>query len=255
MSNINESGHARNVAQFSALVQKCASLGPNYNPSRPELQLDGMRAGLENAAKKVTECHAAQSAHTLAVAGRENAFSDFGTRITRIHSALKASTSTDQVDEKADALVRMMRGARRTTSAPVSTASAGGGAAVATGEAAQTPRKGRSNSHASYDLKLDSLDRYLALLGGVADYHPNEPELQLEGLSRWRAELAAANAVVIQSGTALDAARAARNDALYADRSGLFDLAADSKTYVKSLYGSQSPEYRSVTAVQLVRRK
>lgn len=255
MSNINESGHARNIAQFSALVQKCAGLGPSYNPSRPELQLEGMRAGLENAAKKVAECHAAQSAHTLAVAGREKAFADFGTRITRIHSALKASASTDQVDEKADALVRTLRGARRSSSAPVSAPANGVVAALATGESAPTPRKGRSNSHASYDMKLDHLDRYLALLGGVPDYHPNEPELQLEALSRWRTELASSNAAVIQSGTALDTARAARNDALYATRSGLFDLAADSKTYVKSLYGSQSSEYRAVTAVQLVRRK
>ena len=243
MKSTSESGHARNVANFSVLVEKCASFGSAYNPSRPELRLEAMRQSLEVAARRMDEFHGAQSTNTLAVAEREKSFSDFGRKVTRVHNALKASASSDQIDERATSLVQVLRGGRRSP------------APTAVGESATStePKPARSNSHASYDMRLDQLDRYLSLLGGIPDYTPNEPDLQLPALERWNSDLEARNTAVVQSSAALEGARTARDAALYGDRTGLADLSADCKSYLKSLYGATGPEYLMASRIRITR--
>lgn len=252
MSSTTEVGHARNVANFSVLVEKCSSLGTAYNPSRSDLKIESLRTSLETASRRVVDFHSAASANTLAVAAREKAFLDFGKRITRVHSALKASTSSDQVDEKADALIRALRGGRKSSGSAAEPKSEMAVPSVSGDSPAASPKR-RSVSHASYDLKLDHLDRYLSLLTGVGDYAPNEPDLQLSALGQWRSEMGATNAAVVQSATVLEQSRATRDDALYASRTGLADLASDCKSYIKSIFGTTSPEYKAVSGIRVTR--
>ena len=44
----------------------------------------------------------------------------------------------------------------------------------------------------------------------------------------------------------LSNARISRNDILYKANTGLVDIALDTKTYIKSLYGATSPQYKQV---------
>lgn len=45
-------------------------------------------------------------------------------------------------------------------------------------------------------------------------------------------------------------ARIVRNDSLYADETGLCDIAAMVKKYVKSLFGADSPEYAQISGLE-----
>jgi len=51
----------------------------------------------------------------------------------------------------------------------------------------------------------------------------------------------------------LEAARKLRDIVLYADKSGLVDVAQDSKLYVKSAYGANSTQYRSISGITFTR--
>ncbi len=43
MKSKNEGGHYKNLTNFEELLVRCGSLGPRFNPSRPELQLGGLQ--------------------------------------------------------------------------------------------------------------------------------------------------------------------------------------------------------------------
>lgn len=57
-----------------------------------------------------------------------------------------------------------------------------------------------------------------------------------------------ANTVVTGAPTPLSNSRISRDDAMYATDTGLVDLAALVKKYVKSLYGADSPQFQQITA-------
>ena len=52
MSNVSETGHAKNVANFEKLVVNVSGLGAAYNPSRGSIQLSALNDLLGNAKKE-----------------------------------------------------------------------------------------------------------------------------------------------------------------------------------------------------------
>jgi hypothetical protein len=81
-------------------------------------------------------------------------------------------------------------------------------------------------------------------------YEPNETELQVATLTDYSTRLKGANTAVINAATPLSNARIARDEALYADETGLVALAALVKKYVKSVFGGDSPQYRQISGLQ-----
>ncbi|HMV91461.1 MAG TPA: hypothetical protein PKA40_17575, partial [Cyclobacteriaceae bacterium] len=59
---------------------------------------------------------------------------------------------------------------------------------------------------------------------------------------------------VINANTALSNARIARDKALYDSPAGLFDNAQAVKVYVKSVYGTKSPQLKQVSALRFSKR-
>jgi len=48
----------------------------------------------------------------------------------------------------------------------------------------------------------------------------------------------------------LSNARITRNDILYKPNTGLVDIAIDTKTYIKSVFGASSPQYKQVSGLE-----
>ena len=46
-----------------------------------------------------------------------------------------------------------------------------------------------------------------------------------------------------------------RNKILYEENTGLVDIALDSKTYIKSVFGSTSPQYKQVSKLYFKNRE
>jgi hypothetical protein len=69
------------------------------------------------------------------------------------------------------------------------------------------------------------------------------------------ADLRARNTAVINTTTALSNARIARDRVLYAEGTGMVDIALDVKQYVKSVFGATSPQYKQVSGLKFNRSK
>jgi hypothetical protein len=81
-------------------------------------------------------------------------------------------------------------------------------------------------------------------------YKPNEVELQVATLNTTLTDLKTKNKAVITAAAAASNARIARDKVLYTEGVGLYDVALAVKTYVKSLFGATSPQYKQVSGIK-----
>jgi len=102
----------------------------------------------------------------------------------------------------------------------------------------------------SFDSRLDNLDKLIKLLESIPVYKPNEADLNVTGLTALITDLIAKNSEVIATTTLLSNARISRDAILYKADSGMVDVALAVKNYVKSLYGSTSPQYKQVSVLE-----
>jgi hypothetical protein len=107
-----------------------------------------------------------------------------------------------------------------------------------------------SSSQMSYDNRLDNFDKLIKLLTSVTLYAPNESDLKVTALATLYTDLKAKNSAVVTATTPLSNARISRNDLLYKSNTGMIDIALDTKTYIKSLFGATSPQYKQVSKLE-----
>ncbi len=242
MASTSETGHAKNVANFDNLITDVTALATAYNPSKANLKLAALTTQLTAAKAAIAAVNNAEPAYKNAVSAREAVFAPFSKLITRVINALKASDTTEQVDESAMTLVRKLQGRRAT---PKKTAEEKKVAAEAGKEINEI-----SSSHMSYDSRLDNFDKLIKLLTSVDAYAPNEAELQATALTTLYDDLKAKHTAVNVAAVPLANARIARNEILYKPSTGVVDITVDIKTYIKSVYGATSPQYKAISKLK-----
>jgi len=112
-----------------------------------------------------------------------------------------------------------------------------------------------SSSQMSFDNRIDNLDKLVKLLTSVTAYAPNEADLKVTALTTLLTDLKAKNTAVITAEAPLVNARIARNDVLYKAGTGVVDTSVDVKTYVKSVFGATSPQYKTISGLTFTNRK
>lgn len=239
MASTSETGHVKNVANFDKLLSTITGFGTAFNPSRPSIKLPALITHSTNAKNALMAVNAALPAYSNAVAARKVAFAPLSKLATRVLNSIKATDTTKEVDNHAKSLVREIQGKRAT---PKKT-DAEKEAAKAEGKEI----KEISDSQMSYDYRLDNFDKLIKLLASIPLYAPNEVELKVITLTALYNDLKSKNAAVIAANTPLSNARIARNTILYKEITGLVDIALDAKTYIKSLYGASSPQYKQIS--------
>lgn len=242
MANTSETGHAKNAANFDELTSFATGYGRPYNPSKISIQLPALQALSASAKGAISAVNATESAYKNAVAARETAFAPLSKLITRVMNALKATDTTEAIDNSAKTLVRKIQGARATakkTEEEKKVLAAEGKEVVEI-----------SSSQMSYDSRLDNFDKLITLLASIALYAPNEANLKVVALTTLCDDLKAKNSAVVNAATLLSNARITRNEILYKPDTGLVDTALAVKTYIKSLYGATSPQYKQVSKLE-----
>lgn len=247
MSSNIETGHAKNVANFGKLVSFCTGYGAGYNPTKPVLLLTALTIMQSDSQGSINAVNAALPAYNNAVAARESAFKPFSKLITRVMNALKAADTTPETDEKAVTLVRKLQGRRAS-------------AKLTDEEKQALAEQGKeqteiSASQLSFDNRIDNFDKLLNLLGSIPAYNPNEEDLKVSSLTALLENLKAKNQAVVDATTPLSNARIARNEILYKEITGLVDVALDVKSYVKSVFGAKSPQFRQISGLEFKRYK
>ena len=242
MASTSETGHAKNVANFDELISFVTGYRESYNPSKATIKLDALKALSDHAKTSINAVSSMEPAYKSAVAAREVVFIPLSKLTTRIMNSIKATDTTVQVDENARTLVRKIQGVRAT-------------AKKTEDEKKALAEKGKevveiSTSQMSYDNRLDNFFKLIQLLSSVPEYSPNEKELKIEHLNTILDDLKAKNAAVVESYIPLSNARISRNNLLYKENTGLYDVALDVKNYIKSVFGATSPQYKQVSKIK-----
>jgi hypothetical protein len=245
MASISETGHAKNVANLDELISYVLGYSKDYNPTMQSIKIDALQTLSVNAKNGINGVNAAVPAYSNAVAARDEAFSPVNKRITRVLNALKATGTLKQVADNAAAFARKIQGRRASAKKSAEEIKAD---AEAGKETVQI-----SASQMSYDSRLDSLDKLIKLLSSLEAYAPNETDLKVESLTSLYTTLKQRNAAVIAATVPLRNARLTRNDILYKDLTGLVDVASDVKTYMKSVFGADSPQFRQISRLKFTR--
>ncbi len=245
MASTSETGHPINVANFETIIADVTSYGTTYNPSKATLKVAALNTLLTSAKSAVNAVSAAEPAYKLATDARDVSFKPLSPLVTKVINALKATDTTAQVDETAQTLVRKLQGRRAT---PKQTEEA-----KKTAEAAGKPIVEISSSQMSFDSRIDNFDKLIKLLTSVTLYAPNEADLKVTALTAVLTDLKAKNTAVTTAEVPLNNARIARNDVLYKANTGLVDIALDVKTYIKSVYGATSPQYKKISKIKFTK--
>lgn len=241
MANQTETGHAKNVANFGTLITAINGFGDAYNPSKQAITTASLSTLYENAKNIMNEMNGIAGAYSIAVANREVAFEPLSKLATRIINALRASDAPQQVIESAESLVRKLQGKRATPKKTEEEKAA----MLAEGSTV----KEVSSSQMSFDNRLDSFNKLVGLLDNIPQYTPNEEDLKVNTLANYYTNLSSVNIAAVQAETALNNVRMVRNETLYKSGTGLVDIAQSVKTYVKSLYGATSAQYKQISAL------
>jgi hypothetical protein len=247
MASTSETGHAINVANFDEMISNIQGYKTVYNPSRQSIKLDALLTLSVNAKNGIDGVNAAMPVYSNAVAARDTAFSPLSKLVTRILNALKATETTKQVDENALTFARKIQGRRasaKKTEAEKKTDMEAGKDSVQI-----------SSSQMSYDSRLDNFDKLIRLLTSIEVYAPNEADLKVASLSSLCTELKQKNAAVLAAAIPLKNARINRNDILYKELTGLVEIASDVKSYVKSVFGADSPQYRQISGIKFTKQR
>jgi hypothetical protein len=232
---MSETGHAKNVASFETLVNFVTNLGSNYSPSKDELKLPSLNTLLSNAKNSLLSLQNSFTEWKDFTNQRELAFESTDKLSTRAVNSFAVS-GADKLDvEDAKSFVRKFRGTRAKAKPEPTTA----GEAVKTHSASQT----------SYDNKVEHFSQIVSILSNNTNYKPNEADLQTDSLNTVLEDLRGKNTSVVTSSVSLSNARLSRNQLLYKADTGLVDVAKDVKTYIKSVFGASSPQYKQVSGL------
>ena len=247
MTNTSETGHAKNVTNLESLITSIVALETSYNPSRDSIKLPALQALLTASTESLNAVNIAQAAYSNAVAARKVAFEPFSKLITRVMNSLKASGVSTQVVQSARTIVRKLQGRRAS-------------AKITEEEKKALEAEGKevnqiSASQMSFDNRIENFDRLIMLLSSIPLYNPNEAELKVEALKALHNQLKEKNTEVILPIVQLSNSRMNRNKILYNENTGLVDVALDSKTYIKSIFGATSPQYKQISKLRFIRPK
>ena len=242
MASISDTSHAKNVTNLESLISAIITIGATYNPSKNSIKLPALQTLLTNANESLIALKAAESANSTAIDVRELAFKPTGSLFTKVSNALKASSSSVEADETAKTILRRLQGKRAS-------------AKLTDEEKTALAAEGKevnqiSASQMGYDERVDNFEKLISLLQSIPDYNPNEEELKIETLQALLADLKAKNSEVMKTYFVLETARGVRNDLLYKPLSGVVDISADVKSYIQSVFGATSTQYKLVSKLR-----
>nr|WP_315215968.1 hypothetical protein [uncultured Flavobacterium sp.] len=236
MASTSETGHTKNVANFETLISFCTGYGATYNPSNTSIALAALNTMKTSAKATIQTVKTTKVPADNAEGVRMLAFKPLKPLATKVLGALKAVNAPVTLLKDAETINKKIQGKSAAT-----------GTTTAEGEAAA---KTISTSQQSYDMRIDHFKNLVELVKTEPKYIPNETPIKVVTLTTYITQLETANAAVTATYTPYSNAMIARNKSLYTPITGLVDTAKDVKNYIKSLYGSTSPEYKQISSIK-----
>ncbi len=242
MPSTSDSTHAKNITNLERLISFCTGEGKNYKPAREALTIEKLRELHTLAGESITATYNAKTALDMASNERRTAFKFFRTFCTQIINALAASGIDSLTLADARLLHRKIQG---TTTYKARKLKALAVAAAGDGEAPKTI----STSQQSCDNIIEHFSNLIHILALQPDYKPNEKALQIPSLQALLEKMRTLDNNYSVCHVNWMNSIMNRNEILYKKSTGLVPVALDVKNYMKSIYGSASPEFKRVKAI------
>ena len=243
-SSVSEVGHAKNVANFADIIAYCTAYGTTYNPSKTALQLTELNTLLATAQTELANVTTAKNTFNTVTGDRQLTFEPLKPLATKVFNYLSVTDAISEIIADAKTINNKLQGKRATPISP------------------ENPDNGQpstdnqvSVSRQSYDMLTENFSALIDLVSSVPSYTPNETELTTTSLTAYLGELQTANTNVINAEVAYSNARISRNNVLYAENTGLVDIAFDVKKYVKAIFGATSPQYKQISGIKFTKPK
>ena len=234
MASTTETGHNKNVANFSTAYQILEEMGTLYNPTNAKIQLvnlDPIRTSLQTT---IVDLNNKKPIYKNAVSAREFAISPLGKLMTKSLNYAKSLDISVIDKENINAQAKKIRGDQKPKSVNPET----------------TETDGISTSQMSYDSRIANLQAYTNQLASHTEYAPNETEIQIASFQTLHTNLVTLSQAVNSAGNALITARKNRNNILYSNDTNVIQLIKDIKAYLKSLGDAGKPYYNAIVKLQ-----
>ena len=234
MASTSETGHNKNVANFSSAYQILQEMGVIYNPSNSNLLLANLQPKKVSLGTTITVLNDKKPIYKNAVADREVAIAPLGNRMSKALNYSKSIDISDTDKENLASQVKKIRGDKKPKKVNPDTAEI----------------ETISTSQMSYDSRIANLETITSQFASYPEYIPNETEIQIPTLQAYHSELTTLSSLVNSAGNALITARKDRNQILYFDEHNIIQLIKDIKSYVKSLGEVATPYYKALVKLK-----
>lgn len=243
MASTSEVGHVKNVANFERLITTVTALGSSYNPAKTQIKLTELNNLLADAQASLAKVIQLNVTYNNAVNARIQLFTPIKKFSTRLIGALSATDATPETLADAKAIQRKIQGQRPSAHRIIN---------PNPDPNVPTPDP-ISTSQQSFDQLTEHFNKLIEVLTAEPTYAPNETALQITSLNALLADMHHAITEVNTTHVALTNQRISRNKLFYTDPHNLCEIANEVKSYVKSVFGSTSPEYKQVSKI-LIRK-
>ncbi|CAL2107233.1 conserved hypothetical protein [Tenacibaculum sp. 190524A02b] len=240
MSKQYETGHSKNVANFQKLIEQIA-VYTKYNPPIESLKLENLNILYNSGLTVLKELEEKRNANKIAIHQRQEAYENLKPISSQIISHLDILNPNEGTFEQAKSLKRLIQGSSTKTKKVEENK-----------EDEET--KTTSTSRQSYTELAENFSKLLQVLATVENYHPNTEALKLENLTSYHVNLVSTTQAVNQTEAIFKTKLIERNNLLYADNTGLYDIAQDVKKYVKSVYGNSAKEYTNISKIKFTNK-
>ncbi|HZK93394.1 MAG TPA: hypothetical protein VFC67_04240 [Prolixibacteraceae bacterium] len=245
--NSNKRSNQQNVDNMEVFTEKAITFEPAFNPSDARLSIQNQKQVKVSGDKALLGVALAERACEDIATTRNIAFDALDPFVTRLVNAVRISDAPAQTIEHGDSIVREYRNQRATEIVPP----------AKTAEGSDEEESARTNKmrNSSFNTKIENYRNLVLLVNAIVGYKTNETDLTVEAISERLDDLKRVNSACITAEAELEAARKLRDIVLYGAKTGLVDVAMDSKLYVKSAYGATSTQYKSISGITFRKKK
>lgn len=252
MTHKTDGTHAKNIANFAALIDMLKTFGADYQPTNPAIALPQLESQLKQAEDAQEILNQSRPLYSDAVDKQQLEFGNLSALTTSIANAFKAAGASVKAQETLHTITRKLKGERATARKVKATAEPRENAATGT---AATPRTDTiSAAQMGYANRIDNFTLLLKTLKTERNYKPKEEHLSLAGLEQKLAALKSRYREVSGLLAPLQEAREHRNNLLYNSTTGLIATTNIIKAYIRSIYKPASAQSKHITALRFTNK-
>lgn len=239
MASSGNTGDASNLSAFFKIVKVILEFGAKYNPAHPLLKATALVAAHAKGQKSVDDIQAAETVYRDTVNTRMAAFDNLDQYATRVVGTYAISDVDARSVENVKAVQRKLRAKSSPKKDGKKTAPEG-----------EVKVKARVESQLGYEDRCVNFAQIAAYVESNAKYITNDEDLKVEAVRAYSNKLHQVNEACLEGERAIETARINRDKILYTNDDSLYNLFKDAKTYIKTLYGPSSQEYKRVSGVE-----